>query len=114
MFLFIIIYSVSFLNIEIIILYPPPPPQTPPQPSQVRIYVKSGSFSVVLPTVVTRLATSLNPFMPNGLSRTYQLDQSISVTSGCWMVFFIFIQFLIEYPGSKQWTPRSDAALCGV
>ena len=47
---------------------------------------------------------------PNGVSHSYQLDQSISVEKGCWMVFFIFIQILIVHSVSKQWRPWSDAA----
>ena len=38
----------------------------------------------------------INPFMPNGISLSYQLDQSISVLKSCWEVLFIFIQILIR------------------
>ena len=33
---------------------------------------------------------------------------------GCWVLFFIFFQILIEHSVSKQWRPWSDAAFCGV
>ena len=33
---------------------------------------------------------------------------------GSWVVFFIFIQILIEHSVSKQWEARSDAAFCGA
>ena len=49
--------------------------------------------------VLTTVAVVLNPFMPNGFPYAYQLDQSISVIRvvACWVVFFIFIQILIEH-----------------
>ena len=48
-----------------------------------------------------------NPFMPNGISHCYHLEQSISVLRDvhCWVVFLIFIQILIEHSASKQWRP---------
>ena len=33
---------------------------------------------------------NINPFMPNDISHRYQLEQSIYVFKGCWMVFFHF------------------------
>ena len=44
----------------------------------------------------------------------YQMDKSISIFKGCWMVFFIFIWILIEHSVSKQWRNWSDAAICGI
>ena len=41
--------------------------------------------------VVHFLRTAFNPFMPNGLSHHYQLDQSISVLRGVrWYFSFLF------------------------
>ena len=41
--------------------------------------------------VVHFLRTAFNPFMPNGISHKYQLDQSISVLSGVrWYFSFLF------------------------
>ena len=45
---------------------------------------------------------SVNPFMPNGISHCYQLDQPISVFKGCLAVFFDFIQILMEHSVYKQ------------
>ena len=47
----------------------------------------------------------LNPFKPNGSSHYNQLDKSIAILKGCWVVFFIFIQVLTEHSLSKQWRP---------
>ena len=48
---------------------------------------------------------TINPFEPNGFSHRFQLEQSISVLKGCLVVFFIFIQTLIEHSVSKRWSP---------
>ena len=58
--------------------------------------------------------TSLNPFKPYEIFQSYHLDQSFFSFKGCWMVFFIFIQFLIEYSEINQWKPGSEAAFYGV
>ena len=55
-----------------------------------------------------------NPHLPNGLSHSYQLDESICHLRGVWYTFFIFILFLIEIPVSKHCWLWSDAAFCGV
>ena len=49
--------------------------------------------------------TAFNPFMPNGISHRYQLEQSISVLRDVRWYFFIFIQVFIENYASKQWRP---------
>ena len=54
------------------------------------------------------MRTAFNPFMQNGISHRYQLEQSISVLRHV-MWNFIFIQVLIEIYASKQWRPYSDA-----
>ena len=43
----------------------------------------------------------INTFNPNGISHSYQLDQSISILMML-VVFFIFMQILVEYSLSKQ------------
>ena len=47
------------------------------------------------------LIISVNPFMPNGFSHLYQLDEFIT-NLGILSVFFVFIQILIEHSVSKQ------------
>ena len=44
---------------------------------------------------------NINPFKLNGISHSYQMDQSISVLRLVGKVFFIFIQKLIECSASK-------------
>ena len=39
----------------------------------------------------------INPFMPNGISHSYQLDHSIFVLRVVGWYFFIFIQILIGH-----------------
>ena len=51
----------------------------------------------------------VTPFKPNEISRPIHFS-----FKGCWMVFFIFGQILIEHTVSKQWRPWSDATFCGV
>ena len=56
---------------------------------------------------------SIDPFMLNIFSHSYQLDVSVSnfrVVGS----FYHFIQILKETSVSKQWKTRSDAAFCGV
>ena len=48
------------------------------------------------------MKTAFNPFMPNGISHRYQLEQSISVLRDArW--YFSFFQVFIENCASKQW-----------
>ena len=61
---------------------------------------------------VNFMKTAFNPFMPNGISHPYRLEQSISVLRG-FRWYFSFL-FLIENYASKQWRPWSDTAFCGV
>ena len=49
-------------------------------------------------TLVGKELTDLNPFMPNGIPRTVHFS-----FKGSWVVFFTFIQKLIEHSVSKQW-----------
>ena len=51
------------------------------------------------------MRTAFNPFMPNGISHRYQLEQSISVLRDVRWYFLIFIHVLIENYASKQWRP---------
>ena len=49
------------------------------------------------------MRAAFNPFMLNGISHRYQLEQSISVLRDVrWYFFLIFIQVLIENYASKQ------------
>ena len=54
---------------------------------------------------IQRVREKINPFKPNEISHYYQMDQSISVFKGCWMVFFIFNQIFKGHLISKQWRP---------
>ena len=50
------------------------------------------------------IRTAFNPFMLNGISHRYQLEQSISVLRDVrW--YFSFYSILIENVASKQWRP---------
>ena len=57
-----------------------------------------------------------NPFKSNGISNSYQFDNSIFVLM--LVVFLIFIQKFIEYSASRQWrpdqTPRAAASDQGL
>ena len=46
-----------------------------------------------------------NPFKLNAISRSYQLDQFISVLKVVGWYFSFFIQILIGYSVRKQWRP---------
>ena len=46
---------------------------------------------------------SFNPFMLNGISHCYQLDQSISILNDVGRIFFSFYSIFIEQSESKQW-----------
>ena len=54
---------------------------------------------------------TVNPFVPNGISRLYLLNESISIL-GCWVVFFNikFIRILLE---SSVKSIDSDQTPCG-
>ena len=54
----------------------------------------------------------LNPHLPNGLSHSYQLNESIFHLRGCLVYFFSFILFRIDIPVSKQ--PRPAASDLGL
>ena len=49
--------------------------------------------------------TSINPVMSNGISQSYQLNQSISVLRVVGWCLFIFIQILIEYSIANSGDP---------
>ena len=57
---------------------------------------------------------AFNPFKPNGISYSYQLNQSISVLRVVWRYFFFFL-FKLQYyillnkasSGDSDQTPRS-------
>ena len=48
---------------------------------------------------------SFNPFKPNRIPRSYQLDEFIFVLMVVGGIFFIRIETLIEDFVSKQWRP---------
>ena len=58
----------------------------------------------------------LNPYLTNGFSHHYRLDESTFIFRGVMSDFFFlfFISFIVEFPPSKQNSPRWDAAFCGV
>ena len=75
--------------------------------------VESTATRILLQTGVSK-TKNINPYLPSGPVHPYQLEESISNFRGVWRTFFIFILFRIDIPVSKQWSPWSDAALCGV
>ena len=63
--------------------------------------VESTATRIFLQTVVSK-TKNINPHLPNGPVHPYQLEESISIISGVWHTFFIFILFRIDIPFSKQ------------
>ena len=61
----------------------------------------------------TVTSTAINPYLTNGFSHRYQLDESTFIFRGVGSDFLFFIQFFDEIPLSKQNSPRWDAAFCG-
>ena len=55
----------------------------------------------------------INPFVTNGHSHLYHLDESTFIFRDIRSIF-IFISFYDENRVSKQNCPRLDAAFCGV
>ena len=63
---------------------------------------------------VTLSFVTINPFMPDGICRPYQFDESaISNLKVCWIVIYNFIQILKVHAVSKQYKTRPDTAYCG-
>ena len=54
-----------------------------------------------------------NPFKPNGFP-TLTNRASPYLFKGCWVVFFIFIQILIDHYISKKWRPWLAASYLGL
>ena len=53
-----------------------------------------------------KMPSSIYPFMPNRISYSNQLEQSISVLRDVvWYFFLMFTHILIEHSASKQWSP---------
>ena len=48
--------------------------------------------AMMLDITISTNEVNINPITPNGISRSYQLDQSFSILRGVWWYFFIFIQ----------------------
>ena len=64
---------------------------------------------------ITSLSTvPFNPYVRNGLSHPYHLDESIFIFRGIGNSFYIFISFSDEIHVRKQDSPSWDAALCGI
>ena len=57
---------------------------------------------------------NINPYLTNGFSHHYQLDESTFIFRGVKSDFYLFIKFFDDIPLSKQNSPRWDAAFCGV
>ena len=74
-------------------------------------------FSIMHSVTVTckkHVMNELNPYLTNGFSHHYQLDESTFVFRGVRSDFLSFNQFFDENSLSKQNSPRWDAAFCGV
>ena len=63
--------------------------------------------------IMTVIKCDMNTYL-NRWSHDTELDQAIFHSTDSSMVFFIFIQILIEDSVGKQWRPWSDAAFCRV
>ena len=52
--------------------------------------------------------SEFNPFMPNGISNPYQLDQSISILRvvGCYFSFLFLFVLLLYVPSQQLWSWR--------
>ena len=61
-----------------------------------------------------RKSTLINPYVTNGLSHPYHLDESVFVFRGSGSIFLFLFHFFDENDVSKQNSPRWDAAFCGV
>ena len=59
-------------------------------------------------------AFMVNPYLTNGFSHHYQLDESTFIVRGVRSDFLFFISFFDEISLCKQNRSRWDAAFCGV
>ena len=69
-------------------------------------------MSYNLAPVYPIIEAELIPFKPNGISDSYQVDQSMF--KGCWVLFIIFLSILREHCASKQWRFCSAAPDLGL
>ena len=60
------------------------------------------------------ILNTYNPYVTNGLSHPYHLDESTFKIRGFRSDFYFFNSFFDEIPVSKQNNPRWDGAFCGV
>ena len=51
-----------------------------------------------------RNLVKVNPFKPNGISQSYQLDQSISILRVVWWYFTILVIYIIQIPTEQSVT----------
>ena len=64
---------------------------------------------------MTSLSTvPFNPYVTNGLSHHYHLDESILILWDIRNSFYVFISFLDEIHFRKQNSPSWDAALAAI
>ena len=52
-----------------------------------------------------------HPYVTNGFSHPYHLDESTFIFRGVWSNFLILFSFFDENPVSKQKTPRCDSTI---
>ena len=60
------------------------------------------------------MRTAFNPFLPNGISHRYQLEQSISVSRDVRCFFFIFMKIMQANSGDPYQMPHSVASDLGL
>ena len=60
------------------------------------------------------MRTALNPFMPNGISYHYQLEQSIFVLRGVRWYFSFLFKIMQANSGDPDQTPHSVASDLGL
>ena len=70
------------------------------------------TFNVHMFHLIVKLKR-FNPYVTNGISHTYHLDESTFVFRAS-EVIFVFIAFFDEIYVSKQNSPRWDAGFCSV
>ena len=74
------------------------------------IFLKSESHCNQLLSV----HIALNPYLTNGFSHQYQLDESTFIFCGLSGDFYLFISFFDEISLCKHNSPSWDAAFCGA
>ena len=76
-------------------------------PTVVQVHQVNNNVSLPMPN------RQVNPYLTNGFSHHYHLDESIFICRGVRSDFYFFVSFFDEFTLCKQNSPRWDAALYG-